>query len=204
MRTAYSGRAAAYEAKGETERALADLNMVVLYFAVEVDVLDALEAPDRAGVMTEAADAYRARARLLNARGKAKAAQADTERADKLQAEAKKLVAAAKDPPAGEAAELKRRVAELQKKVDDLRDELRRAGKTEPPNGENGQIEVTNRWGNPVTVIIDGVSYVVPAGETRRVTKAAGSFSYEVRDVQARVTRQLKAGETYTIRIEPP
>jgi hypothetical protein len=206
MRTAYSGRAAAYEAKGEVDLALTDLNMLVVYYGVELDVLDGLEAPDRAGVMTEAGEAYRSRARLLTAKGLTKSAKADTDRADKLQADAKKLTAAAaKNPPAsGDPDELKRQVADLQKKLNDLRDELRRTGKTEAAAGENGQIEVSNRWTNAVTVVIDGVAYPVGPGEVRRITRAAGSFNYEVRDVQARVTRQLKAGETYTIRIEPP
>lgn len=170
MRTAYSGRAAAYEARGDTERALADLNMVVLYYGIEVEILMNLEAPDRADVMAEAAAACRARARVLTARGRSDAARADAERADKLEADAKKIMATV----------------------------------AKKPEGDTGRIEIINRWSNPVTVIIDGQTYIVPAGETRKVTHTAGSFTYEVRDVQIPVVRQVKAGETYTIRIEAP
>ncbi len=57
MRTAYSGRAAAYLAKGDYEKALGDQNMVVLMYAVEVEVLDQVREPDRGDVLVEAATA---------------------------------------------------------------------------------------------------------------------------------------------------
>ena len=58
------GRSAAYEAKGELDRALEDLGTALLIYAVEVDVLESLDTPDRASLMTEAAQAYRDRAAL--------------------------------------------------------------------------------------------------------------------------------------------
>ena len=65
MRTAYSGRAAAYFAKGDYEKALGDQNTVVLMYAVEVEVLDQVRDPDRGDVLVEAAAAYRSRSDML-------------------------------------------------------------------------------------------------------------------------------------------
>src|SRR5258708_5799672 len=91
MRTAYGGRAAAYQSKGEFEKALADHDMVVLFYALEVEILSSLEAPQRDRFMTEAAAAYRARGRCLESLGRLLAAQGDQTRADGLEADAKKL-----------------------------------------------------------------------------------------------------------------
>jgi tetratricopeptide (TPR) repeat protein len=95
VRTAYSGRAAAYEKKGDYEKALADHNMAVLFYAIEAEVLANLEAPDRADFLAEAARAYRARGQCLEALDRQKAAQADRQRADGLEADAKKLAGTA-------------------------------------------------------------------------------------------------------------
>jgi hypothetical protein len=91
MRTAYSGRAAAYELKGDYAKALADHQMVVLYYAIEVEILINLDNPDRANFLTEAAQAYRARGKCLEALGRQQAAQGDRKRADGLESEGRKL-----------------------------------------------------------------------------------------------------------------
>jgi hypothetical protein len=91
MRTAYGGRAAAYENKGDYDRALADHDMVVLYYAIEVEVLDNLDAPDRATFLAEAARAYRARGKCLEALGRQQAAGVDRKRADRLETTARTL-----------------------------------------------------------------------------------------------------------------
>jgi hypothetical protein len=93
MRTAYSGRAAAYLAKGDFEKALSDQNTVVLMYAVEVEVLDELREPDRGDVRVEAAKAYRSRSDMLRAAGKESAATVDGKRAEKLETEGKQLAA---------------------------------------------------------------------------------------------------------------
>jgi hypothetical protein len=90
MRTAYSGRAAAYEKVGDLEKALADHNMVVTYYAIEAETLDGLGTPD-GKLLTEMAGAYLARGKCQELLGREKAAQADRKRADDLQANAKKL-----------------------------------------------------------------------------------------------------------------
>jgi tetratricopeptide (TPR) repeat protein len=91
MRTAYSGRAAAYEKMGDYEKALADHKMAVLSFAIEIEILNNLQSPGRAERLAESAGAYRARGKCLERLGRAKEATVDRERADRLAADAKKL-----------------------------------------------------------------------------------------------------------------
>src|SRR5437763_9100375 len=93
MRAAYSGRAAAYEKKGDYAKALADHNMAVLFYAVENEILTEVDAPDREKFLGDAARAYRARGRCLEALGRQEAAEADRKRADDLEAGAKKQTA---------------------------------------------------------------------------------------------------------------
>jgi hypothetical protein len=90
MRTAYGGRAAAYEKMGELEKALTDHNMVVTYFAIEAEVLNSVGAPD-GKFLTDAAGAYLARSKCQDLLGRQQAAQVDRKRADDFQANAKSL-----------------------------------------------------------------------------------------------------------------
>jgi hypothetical protein len=90
MRSAYNGRAAAYTKKGDFKNALLDHNLVVLLYAVEVEILNDLNA-DRDQFLLEAAAAYRARGELLRALGRSPAADSDARRADALEAEARAL-----------------------------------------------------------------------------------------------------------------
>jgi tetratricopeptide (TPR) repeat protein len=94
MRTAYSGRAAAYEKQGEYEKALADYKMAVLFYAIEAEILNSLQTSDRAKFLSECAGAYRARGQCLDSLGRAAEAAMDRKRADGLDADAKKLASA--------------------------------------------------------------------------------------------------------------
>lgn len=89
MRSAYRGRAAAYEKKDEYAKALADHSMNVTYLAIELEVLGEVDGADRAKVLKEAAEAYRARGNCLEVLGKVEAAQRDRDRARELQAQLK-------------------------------------------------------------------------------------------------------------------
>jgi tetratricopeptide (TPR) repeat protein len=91
MRTAYSGRAAAYEKKGDHEKALADHKMAVLYFAIEIEILHDSQSPDRAQFLIDSARAYSARGQCLQALGRPIEAAADLKRASALEADANKL-----------------------------------------------------------------------------------------------------------------
>ena len=89
MRKAYGGRAAAYEKKGDYDRAIADYKMLVFSYAVELDAADA-KADAYSDLVGAAAKAYRTRAACFQARGDEEAAQRDAKRAEKLEAKVKK------------------------------------------------------------------------------------------------------------------
>src|SRR5437660_447845 len=102
MRTAHSGRAAAYFAKHDYEKALVDQNMVVLIYALEVEITNELDAPDRDKLMREAAGAYRMRADMLIAAAKVTQAEVDLIRAETLEADARKETGAEELVKSGE------------------------------------------------------------------------------------------------------
>ncbi len=179
--------------------------MVVLLLAVELEILEERGAEDRAALMKEAAEAYRVRARLQTAAGRTDAARADERRAEDWEGEARKLQTAS--PATGRESELRelaRQVEDLRKKMDRTLAEMR-GGPSErrranfPPS--EGRIELVNAWTGPVTVLVDGTAYDLQPGEMRRLPRASGDFRYEVRGIQAPVTRKLEAGETFTIRV---
>ena len=105
MRAAYSGRAAAYEKKGDFEEALADRKVAVLYYALEAEILTGLDAPERSKIFGVAAMAYRARAVCYDSLRRPQEAKIDRKRADDLDENARQLTkasAATKQPSATE------------------------------------------------------------------------------------------------------
>jgi tetratricopeptide (TPR) repeat protein len=165
---AYDGRAAAFEKMGDYARALADYNMLVFSFAVELDATDAqAEAYD--GLVKEAIRAYRSRAACSVAMGNSDAARRDLKRADKLAAKLKKPEA---------------------------------ANGAETPNLP-GQVTIRNEWPDPVTVVIAGVSYSVPAGGEKTMPTPSGSFPYEMVAGPHRLSGTIEAGRTYSVKPPP-
>ena len=98
MRTAYSGRAAAYFAKRQFDKALADQDMVVLFYALEVEIATELDGPDRDKFLRETASAYRLRGDMLIGAERFAQAETDLKRAEKLEADAQKLADRKKKP----------------------------------------------------------------------------------------------------------
>ena len=88
MRKAYGGRAAAYEKKGDYDRAIADYKMLVFSYAVELHAASNTNAYGE--LLGAAAKAYRTRGACFQAKGDAEAAQRDAKRAEKLEAKVKK------------------------------------------------------------------------------------------------------------------
>ena len=72
---------------------------------------------------------------------------------------------------------------------------------TVPGAATTGQLQLVNAYLMPMTVVVDGLAYVLQPGETRSVTRPAGAFTYEVPGVQANALRTVAAGETFTIRV---
>jgi tetratricopeptide (TPR) repeat protein len=180
MQVAYSGRAAAYEKKGDYDHAIQDYTTTLLVYGIEADVLNGQETPDRK-VMLKLAETYNARSRCYLAKGKAALAQADLKRAAKLDAEAARL-ARGKGTPADTA-----------------------SGKADAgaAASQTGQILILNSWSEAVTVKVDGVGYQVDVGQYKVLTHQAGSFAYEVEAAQYSGKGTVEAGKTYTIRIRP-
>jgi hypothetical protein len=158
--------------------------MVALFYAVELEILESLDAPGRGDSLAEAAQAYRARSRCLEALGQTQRAKVDAARADRHDAEAKKL---AKD--------------------------LARGSNQNPASGQSvasnasekgsalGRLRLVNNWTESVTVVVDGARYRLTQGEQRIVERPAGSFSYEVEAAGSRGSATVEPGETFTLRV---
>lgn len=203
MLEAYGGRSAAYEAKGDFSRAAADRGTVILMLCVELEIMENQDLDGRDSLMTELAAAHRARAKALRAAERSKAADADLQRANQLEADAKALAAAApKDkPPSPALDDLRKKLLSLQQEVDQLKSKS--GSSTAALKAPSGAIEFVNAWTETIAIVLDGVNYSLAPGKSLVVDKAAGAFTYEVRSIQAPVTRQLQAGEKYAIRIAP-
>ncbi len=166
MRTAYSGRAAAYEKKGEFEKALADHTMLVLYYALEAEILAGLDAPDRSKILGEAAGAYRSRAQCYELLNRPQEAKVDRKRADELDESTRQLTKAstpANQPTASE-------------------------------------VHIFNSWGQPITLVVEGVSHRIDAGGETTLPAARGVVSYEMQAGPHRASGTLQGGKAYTIR----
>lgn len=184
--------------------------MLILLYAQELEILEEMGGDNHKALMKEAAEAYRARAKLLVATGQADTAKADERRAEVLDAEARKQAAV---PKAKEAEpklrELAQQVAELRKELDRKLAEIQRiptqqqANYSPPVPAGWGRIELVNGWTGPVTIVVDGVAHDLQPRQVRTVARAAGDFRYEVRGIQSPATRKLGAGETFTIRVGP-
>lgn len=159
----YQGRAAVYQQKGDYESAIRDHDMVVLLFAVELEILKDVNAPSRDQFMIEASQAYQARSECLKSLGRSDAAQADIKRAAHLEQEARKLA--------------------------------------EKIKADMGQIELINRWREPVTVLIDGVTYRLAVGETKKIPREPGPFRYELPSTGQISTGIVEAGKSFGIQV---
>ena len=184
---------------------MADHDMLVLLYGLELEILQEVGGEDRGPLMREAAGAYRARAKLQAAAGRVEAAKTDLARAETWDAESRKSAAIPKGK-AEELRELAKQVEQLRKELDRTLAEMRRAPPvrrqtSSPP--ATGRIELVNAWTGPVTILIDGGTYDLQPRQTLGLTRAAGDFRYEVRGIQVPVTRSLGAGETFTIRVGP-
>jgi hypothetical protein len=157
---------------------LADHNMVILLYAVEVEILESIETPGREGTLVEAAQAYRARSRCLQALGRTQFAQADDGRAARLEAETKKLAKESNKGP------------------------IRNAMSENGP--ATGRLRLVNDWTEPVVVVVDGTSYRLGKGEQQSIERPAGAFSYEVEAARSRGNANLGPGETFTLRVRAP
>jgi hypothetical protein len=68
-------------------------------------------------------------------------------------------------------------------------------------NAATGRIRLVNAWTEPVSIILDGTSYSLGAGEQKELNHAAGPFTYEVPIIQQKALGEVEAGKTYTIRV---
>jgi hypothetical protein len=160
--------------------------MVILLFAAEIEILNEQDAPGREKVFVEAAEAYRARAATYQAMIRSKPARVDLARAALLETKAAKL---RRTPPRGRG-RARRTSAESEKRE-------------EAPSASAGRIRIVNAWKEPVSVVVDGKSYYLLAGEEKMINRAAGEFTYEVQMLNHWAKAQVAAGQTYTIRIRP-
>jgi hypothetical protein len=90
------------------------------------------------------------------------------------------------------------------KRADDLDAEARKVLAAEPKAKPAAEVQVLNNWTEPVTLVVDGVSYRIEVGATRAVPLSGTSVSYEMLAGPHRTTGTLEAGKTYTIRPPTP
>ncbi len=180
MRTAYRGRAAAYEHKGEYAKALADHDLVITYYAVELEILNELDGPGRDALLAEAAAAYRARGECLAKLDRTDAATRDRKHADGLQARAKELAA--------------RTTTGVTAKK-----EAAPADGTDPAVPA-GHVRLVNAWSAAVTVVVDGATHRLEAGEQKTIAVPGGAVTVQVLAGPFQQTTTLQARRSYTIR----
>jgi hypothetical protein len=92
------------------------------------------------------------------------------------------------------------------KRADDLEAEARKLA-SKPPKAKDvpaQPVQVVNAWTEPVTLVIEGITYRLEVGEQRAIPMAAGSVAYEMLAGPYRKAGTLEAGKTYTIRITAP
>jgi hypothetical protein len=92
------------------------------------------------------------------------------------------------------------------KRADVLEAKLKKPGddKQASPDASRlpGKVVIANDWADPVTVVIAGISYTLPAGGTKTLPSPTGSFPYEMLAGAHKVTGMIEAGKTY--RVKPP
>jgi hypothetical protein len=75
--------------------------------------------------------------------------------------------------------------------------------KVKSPDSKDS-VTVRNEWTEPVTLVIAGATYTVPAGESKTMPAPSGSFSYEMSAGTHRVSGTIEAGKTYRIKSPSP
>jgi hypothetical protein len=90
------------------------------------------------------------------------------------------------------------------KRADELEAEAKKlaARKKQPAGAAAGGIELVNAWTQPATVVIDGTSYRLEVGERKRISHAAGKFTYSLLESDgAEKTGTIEPGKTMTIKV---
>ena len=72
-----------------------------------------------------------------------------------------------------------------------------------PPAELPARVTVSNRWKEPITLVIAGASYTLQTGETKALPTPSGSFAYEMQAGTYRTKGTLNAGQTYNIETAP-
>jgi hypothetical protein len=100
---------------------------------------------------------------------------------------------------------LKEQLAQLRKEIDALRKQQAaapRIARAAPPPKTFGTIRLVNAHSEPVRIVVNGRGYRLASGQTRLLREQPpGPFTYEVVGVQGPVDRELRANETFTIRV---
>ncbi|HEY8505258.1 MAG TPA: hypothetical protein VIL46_11795, partial [Gemmataceae bacterium] len=107
-------------------------------------------------------------------------------------------------------AALKMKVDQIQRDLADLRGRIEsgdRVARASPLGGAGqatGRVRLLNNYLEEVSVLVNGQLFRVVPGAEMALSVPAGAFTYQVLQWQAAPqTRNLRADETYTIRIHP-
>ncbi len=167
------------EQKGELELALKDLQMVILLYGTEMEILDEQSYPDRGSFIGEAAQAFRRRARLQEKLNRPALAAKDLKQAETYELQAWKLTAGRAKGAEGES--------------------VARLGAWKP--APVGRLLLVNQWSGPVTLRIDGTEYRLKPNEEKSVEKMPGNFRYELVESGQSASGNLEPGRTFRVRV---
>jgi hypothetical protein len=175
--------------------------MVILLYAVEVEILNEQQISQRDTLLKEAAGAYRVRANCYREMGELALASADEKRAGKLQAQAKKLAEGVTKNGSASGGDKREKSTVGKKQAGNSAEEKADAQKKQPEERRSAKIRLVNEWKEPVTVVVSGVAYLLRAGEVKHIPRPVGPFTYEVQVRHHWARGILEPGKTFTIRI---
>src|SRR5262249_43107629 len=88
---------------------------------------------------------------------------------------------------------------QLKKDTDSLVEWRSRQFYQNPQSNRVGKIRLRNEYAQRVRIFVNDRSYTLEPGQTELIELPAGTFAYEIPNIQEQRTRTLSSGETFNI-----